>query len=95
MDYDIEMPHRRKKRHIFHVNLLKKWELPSDLSCVASEEEEDEFPEWSGSEESPPRNYGEQLTDIQRKELDQLLEESDGVARGKTGQTHVAELDQL
>ena len=91
------MSHRRKKRHIFHVNLLKKWELLSDLSCVASEveEEEDEFPEWSGSEESSPQNYGEQLTDVQRKKLDQLLEESDGVARGKTGQTHVAELDQL
>jgi hypothetical protein len=31
------------------------------------------------------------LTEVQRKELDQLLEEFDGVTRGKNGQTHVAE----
>jgi hypothetical protein len=43
----IDMPHRRKKRQIFHVNLLNKWGSSSVPSCVASEveEEENEFPE--------------------------------------------------
>ena len=31
VDYEIEMPHRRRKRQIYHVNLLKKRESPSML----------------------------------------------------------------
>ena len=92
VDYLIEMPHRRKKTQIFHVNLLKKWEPPSALSLVVCEEEEEDFPEWREKESSLPQPaYGEQLTEDQREDLVQLVDEFDDVLRGKPGQTHVAE----
>ena len=48
VDYLILMRERRKKRKIFHVKLLKKWESPcieSIAAYVEVEVEEDDFPE--------------------------------------------------
>ena len=36
-NYLIEMPHRRKSRRVYHINLLKKWEAPS-AECFTMEE---------------------------------------------------------
>ena len=48
VNYEIEMPHRRKKKQTYHTNLLKKWEPPSVLCSMASEvdDEEEDFPDW-------------------------------------------------
>lgn len=90
VDYQIEMPHSRKKRQIFHVNLIKKCEPPSAINCVAFEEGvEDDFPEWRGSEKSQPQpTCG---ATVQREELNRIQVEFDDVLRGKPGQTHVVE----
>ncbi len=93
VDYKIEMPQRRKKYQIYHVNLLKKWEPPSAVSFMASEVDEDEeFPDWKERESrgSQP-TFGSQLTKTQKEELVKLLREFDDVLQGKPGQTHVAE----
>ena len=90
-NYQIEMPRRRKKQQIFHVNLLKKWESPEEWSLVTCEVgEEEEFPDWRGEKDSLP-TFGEQLTTTQRKELDEVLREFADVMCAKPGQTKVVE----
>ena len=37
VDYLIEMPDRRRKKGVYHVNLLKKWETPSAICGMATE----------------------------------------------------------
>jgi transposase InsO family protein len=92
VNYEIEMPHRRKKRQIYHTNLLKKWEPPSVLCSMASEvdDEEDDFPDWREVETSQP-TFGSQLTDTQRNDLTKVLDDFKDVLQGKPGQTHVTE----
>ena len=70
VNYEIEMPHRRKKKQTYHTNLLKKWEPPSVLCSMASEvdDEEEDFPDWRENKTSQPA-FGSQLTDAQRDDL--------------------------
>lgn len=56
------------------------------------EGEDDDFPEWRGScEPQPQPMFGEQLTEKQKKELEEIMDEFADVLRGRPGQTHVAE----
>ena len=76
-NYEIEMSHRRKKRQIYHVNLLKKWETPSVLGLMVQEVDEEEFsevPDWKGEEGVHP-DIGTHLASCQRTELIDLLED--------------------
>ena len=34
VDYEVEMPGRRKTRRIYHVNLLKKWHTPPNATSL-------------------------------------------------------------
>lgn len=90
VDYLIQMPQRRKKKQIFHI---KKWESRAEDVAVCMEEgEDDDFPEWRGScEPQPQPMFGEQLTEKQKKELEEIMDEFADVLRGRPGQTHVAE----
>ena len=40
VNYELNMPSRRKKKAIFHVNLLKKWHEPESLLVVEDEADE-------------------------------------------------------
>ncbi len=90
VDYQIEMPHRRKKYQIYHVNLLKKWEPPSAVSFLASDMDEDEeFPDWRERENrSSQPTFGSQLTKTPKWELVKLLGEFEDVLQGKPGHQH-------
>ena len=92
VNYEIEMPHRRKKKQTYHTNLLKKWEPPSVLCSMVSEvdDEEEDFPDWRENKTSQPA-FGSQLTDAQRDDLAEILSEFKDVLQGKPGQTHVTE----
>ena len=91
VDYKIEMPHRRRKRQLFHVNLLKKWEPPGATSFVAHEvDENDEFPDWRGGNVSSP-TFGDQLSSSQKEELVKVLREFTDVLCAKPGQTNLVE----
>ena len=92
VNYEIEMPHRRKKKQTYHTNLLKKWEPPSVLCSMASEvdDEDEDFPDWRENKTSQPV-FGSQLTDSQRDDLAEILSEFKDVLQGKPGQTHVTE----
>ena len=61
------MPSRRKKRNIYHINLLHKWH-EEETVCVGLAEEEDEFEEevtgWKmDSREGDCPKEGEQLSE--------------------------------
>ena len=64
-NYEVHMPHKRKRKTIFHVNMLKRW-YQSEATCmwaaeVDSEEEED-VPSWRGERGKSP-SVGTQLTE--------------------------------
>ena len=37
VDYEIEMPERRRKKDIFHINMLKKWQTPEKDQSLMEE----------------------------------------------------------
>ena len=49
VDYQIEMPDRRRKKGVYHVNLLKRWEEAGSMCGLAKEFSEEEFPDWKAS----------------------------------------------
>ena len=83
VNYEVLMTGRRKKKQIFHINMLCKWYVPTDNSYLAQEvtkeegddvvlrkEEEDQY--LSGP------TIGSDLSEAQKEELGDLLEEFKG-----------------
>ena len=75
VNYMVDMADRRKRRRIFHVNMLRKWNVPTSTNYFAEggvEGEEEEVPTWDGGSEG---DYitGEDLTTEQRCELESVL----------------------
>ena len=67
MNYEIDMPDKRKKKKVFHINMLKKWYLSVATSFWTAEETDSE-PEvekslatWE-SEYGVPTTIGTQLS---------------------------------
>ena len=69
VNYQIDMVGKRKRKRIFHVNMLQKWNVPTSTVFWAKEEipeaihEEEDVVLWKdgdSNEEEP--SYGEQLT---------------------------------
>ena len=56
VDYLIHMYDRRKKRRVFHVNMLKQWYIPTDTGYFTEEGSPDyadeDIPVWKESDES-------------------------------------------
>ena len=44
VDYLIEPPNHRRKKGIYHVNLLKKWETTDSFCAFSSEVIDEEIP---------------------------------------------------
>ena len=79
-NYLIEMPHRRKSRRVYHINLLKKWEAPS-AECFTMEEvdlEEEDFPDWKGGKQTQPK-VGKELTPQQKIDVGDIFKEFEDV----------------
>ena len=92
VNYLIDMYDCRKRRRVFHVNMLKEWHVPNSVSYFSSEEGEGD----SGSEDVPLWNdggvpvMGEQLSEAQRQELLTLLTTKfSGVMQSTRGKTEV------
>ena len=90
MDYLVEMPDRKKNRKVFHVNLLKKWETAIAMCNLANEVNEEEFPDWKASK-TTQLSMESHLSNQERQEMTQILEEFQDVLQGKPGQTNMAE----
>ena len=86
-NYLIEMPHRRKRQQVFHINLLKKWEIPSADSFIAEEVEED-FPDWKG-EIQAQLTIGSQLSPGERKDVVTIFKEFQDVLQSQPKKTNL------
>ena len=94
--YLVDMHDRRKRRRIFHINMLREWVVPASTGYWMEEVEEideEDVPVWKeGSNESFEQAvFGEQLSDVQRRELEALLEEFSEVMQDRPGRTTMAE----
>ena len=90
LDYLIEMPNRRRRKGLFHINVFKKWKSPAEVCNLAENvEEENEFLDCK--EESVCKvKIGEELSSDQKKKLYRTLEEFKDGLQGKPGRTNAA-----
>ena len=72
------------------MNLLKKWERANSLCALASEVADEEIPDWISSESSQP-TLGRQLSQTEKEDMRNILEEFKDVMQGKLGQTTMME----
>ena len=92
VNYEIDMKDKKKRRKIFHVNMLKKWHPPDAKSFWTSEEvesapeEEESIPTWKGEYGAVPI-ISTQLTEQQREQLLNMLIEFKSIMSGKVRRT--------
>lgn len=86
MNYEVDMSDRRK-RNIFHVNMLKHWYTPIHTNCLAEEVgDEEEVPVWNEDAGAETQlKLGDQMGDSKRRQLQELLREFDDVMRSEPG----------
>lgn len=56
--YEVDMFDKHKRKRVFHVNMLRKWNTPTQLSMWTDEgdpDEHDELPLWAGVGRAKPR----------------------------------------
>ena len=94
VDYEVEMPGRRKTRRIYHVNLLKKWHTPPNATSLLvilqdppEEDEEGDLESYLLPAEDQQLATVGSLTASQQQELQQLLLEFPDMAGEKLGRT--------
>ena len=91
VNYKVDMLNKRKRRKIFHVNMLKKWHPPEATSFWTAEEvsEPDKLesiPTWRGECDVDPI-INQHLTEQQKGQLLELLTEFKAVTGGSLGHT--------
>ena len=97
INYQVDMHDRRKRKRIFHVNMLRSWHAPEATGYYCedfTDTDQDDVPVWNeGSESSGVEqpSFGEQLSAGQRAEVEALLEEHSDVMRNYPGRTMLAE----
>ena len=96
VDYEIEMDDKaRKKKRIFHTNMLRKWHQDDEIALAVleqkEEEDEDGLVTWDAREEDPEEQpkFGQNLTEGQRCEIQELLQEYPDVMRNRPGRTNM------
>ena len=94
VNYMVRLHDRRKKDRTYHVNMLRKWHVPTSCSYfmhAETEEELDEIPSWNDSTKGGSPTLGSQLEATQRTELHDLLKEFEDVFNAQPGKTTLAE----
>ena len=93
VNYEINMTDRRKKKRIFHVNMLREWHTPSVVSLFAEKsfgETDDDVILWdrpTDGDTCEPPIINAQLDQAQRNELDGLLQRYSDVLSSHPGKT--------
>ena len=96
VNYEVNMTDRRKKKRIFHVNMLRRWHAPSAVSLLAEEVHDgtDDVVLWDmpaeGNTEGTPV-VSTQLSPAQRTDLHGLLQEFRDVMSNRPGKTQITE----
>ena len=86
VNYRIDMQDRRKRYRVFHINMLRKWHVPASTNYWAEETvdvDREEVLTWKEQgdvgEDQPV--IGEQLSEVQRRQLEGLLKGYSDVMR--------------
>ena len=92
VNYLIDMRGRRKRKRIFHVNMLRKWHTPASVSYLCDEipDESEEIPDWK-DDDVGDMVVGDQLTREQKSQLGELLVEFKDVFQKFPGCTDITE----
>ena len=77
----------QKCQQVFHINLLKKWEIPRSDNFVA-EEVEDDFPDWKGEVQAQP-TIGSRLSPGERKDVVTIFKEFQDVLQSQPKKTNL------
>jgi len=91
VDYLTDLHDRRKRRRVYHVNMLWKWYAPSIGSYMAEElpvRDEKESGMMVRTQLMTKPTVGEQLGQEQHTELQRVLGEFSNVFQNKPGLTH-------
>lgn len=96
VNYEVEMPGRRKDRRLLHINLLRKWHTPADVNYLTEVEDcgdlEEDIPSWNGgAEEAEQPVISNRLDSQQKTELGEILQEFSDVLKYVPGRTNLAE----
>ena len=94
VNYELNMPSRRKKKAIFHVNLLKRWHEPESLLVVEDEADAGrdhnlDLAEWRTENSTSELKTGINLSRDQEKELRILIQEFPTVMADTPGKTYL------
>ena len=92
VNYEVNMFDTRKRRRVFHVNMLRKWHTPSATSffveeVATSQLEQDDVVMWKDDCVEDQPVIGEELTEDRRLELQKFLEEFSDILKNEPGQT--------
>ena len=95
VNYKIRM-HDCKKKRIFHINMLKPWtdppELPEEMLLATEEDSTSDLDvDWRFDNLTAPLTVGSKLTQQQREQLQQLLEQNGQLLSDKPGHTSLIE----
>ena len=94
VNYEVDMNDKRKRKRIFHINMLKRWRVPSNSIFFAQDQadsDQNEVLVWNDSEgvfDDQPL-IGDQLTTEQQQELKLLLGKYSDVLQNLPGKTEV------
>ena len=95
VNYVVDMHDRKKRKRVFHVNMLRKWYSPVSTSLLAEEvadpgsEEEDAV--WNSGDPKDKPSFGEQLSLERQAELMNLIGRYRDVFSIKPGKTNLTE----
>ena len=96
VNYQVYMHDRRKRKRIFHVNMLHEFHLPKvlDVGCwaeeVSSEDSDGDIPACNESLQGQP-TMDEELNTTQCEQLRELFKEFADVLQNRPGRTEVVE----
>ena len=98
VNYEVDMSDRRKRRRIFHINLLRKWHTPVGVSYWAEEDKGADWEEDVLVYDSGASGAGGELPIIsdsldsrQERELQEVLDSFADVLCNEPGRTTLAE----
>ena len=95
VDYLVHMYDRRKKKRIFHTNMLKQWYVPTEtgyLVDISVDSHEDDIPTWKENDgKSTQFQIADRLSNAEKAQLLDLLVEFKDIFQNKPGLTTMAE----
>ena len=88
--YEVDMADKRKRKRVFHV---KPWHTPTHTNLFAEAEDDGDgdVPKWNGGDGDAQPTIGDQLTEGQTTELQELLETYSDVLKNTPGRTTLTE----